>query len=92
MGYVSCHLDGEDGAGRIGLVAVSSHARGDGLGRTLVLAALRWFEEQGVGTVRVVSQARNCEAQRLYQRCGFVTDSVHLWYHKWYEPQDGTLG
>jgi hypothetical protein len=30
---------------------------------------------------------RNYAAQRLYQRCGFLTGSIHLWYHKWYVPQ-----
>jgi hypothetical protein len=31
----------------------------------------------------VVTQARNVPAQRLYQKCGFITRSVELWFHRW---------
>ena len=34
--------------------------------------------------MKVVTQGRNIAGQRLYQRCGFLTRSVELWYHKWY--------
>ena len=27
---------------------------------------------------------RNLAAQRLYQRSGFVTASLQLWYHRWF--------
>lgn len=84
VGYVSCHLDSETGTGRIGLTAVSGETRGKGVGQELVLQALDWFLAQGVQEVTVVTQARNCAAQRLYQRCGFLTHTVQLWYHKWY--------
>ena len=50
-------------------------------------SALDWFATQGVEKVTVVTQGRNGAAQRLYQRCGFVTGSIHLWYHKWNVPQ-----
>ncbi len=84
VGYVSCHLDQEPYMGRIGLVGVSRRAQGQGIGQTLVFSALKWFSTQKVPEVRVVTQGRNCAAQRLYQRCGFLTHSVQLWYHKWY--------
>jgi dTDP-4-amino-4,6-dideoxy-D-galactose acyltransferase len=84
VGYVSCHLDREPYLGRIGLVGVSSQAQGRGIGQTLVFSALKWFSTQKVPEVRVVTQGRNCAAQRLYQRCGFLTQCVQLWYHKWY--------
>jgi len=85
VGYVSCHLDTETGTGKIGLTAVSAEARGKGVGQGLVLQALDWFQAQGAHEVTVVTQGRNCAAQRLYQRCGFLTHSVQLWYHKWYK-------
>jgi ribosomal protein S18 acetylase RimI-like enzyme len=44
---------------------------------------VRWFSEEGVEVVSVVTQARNVRAQRLYQRYGFTTRSVKLWFHRW---------
>jgi hypothetical protein len=46
--------------------------------------ALRWFTENRLNRVEVVTQARNFTAQRLYQRSGFVTANVQLWFHKWF--------
>jgi len=84
-GYISCHLD-PNGEGRIGLVAVGAAAQGKGIGRSLVERALEWFSGSGVRSVSVVTQGRNCHAQRLYQRCGFTTRSLGLWYHLWLNP------
>ena len=83
VGYVSCHLMGE-ARGKIGLVAVGANAQGRGLGRKLLNESLRWFWGFGVKDVTVCTQGRNIAAQRLYQRCGFLTRSVQLWYHRWF--------
>jgi dTDP-4-amino-4,6-dideoxy-D-galactose acyltransferase len=83
-GYVSCHLQ-PNGIGAIGLLAVADRARGVGLGRQLVAAALRFFAEAGCNHVNVVTQGRNCSAQRLYQNCGFRSASMELWYHRWFD-------
>ncbi len=85
-GYISCHLDGPPITGRIGLVGVSHQAQSQGIGQRLVYRALEWFQSQQAGSVVVATQARNIAAQRLYQRCGFLTQSAQLWYHKWYPP------
>lgn len=83
VGYVSCHLASEEPHGKIGLVGVKCEARGRGVGQLLVNHALDWFADRGVESVVVVTQGRNIVGQRLYQRVGFLTQSVHLWYHKW---------
>ena len=83
VGYISCHLEAPH-TGRIGLVGVSSQARGQGIGQALIFSALEWFIAQEIQEVLVVTQGRNLVAQRLYQRCGFLTHAVQLWYHKWY--------
>jgi dTDP-4-amino-4,6-dideoxy-D-galactose acyltransferase len=88
MGYITCHIDQEPYRGRIGLVGVNSQVQGRGTGQTLVFNALKWFSTQQVPEAQVVTQGRNCTAQRLYQRCGFLTQSVQLWYHKWYPPAE----
>lgn len=81
-GYISCSVKGE--VGQIGLIAVGDWARGAGHGKTLVQSALRWFYEHGVTKIRVVTQGRNVPAQRLYQRCGFLTRASDCWYHRWF--------
>jgi dTDP-4-amino-4,6-dideoxy-D-galactose acyltransferase len=83
-GYVSCHIQ-PDSIGTIGLLAVADRARGVGLGSQLVAAALRFFAEAGCNHVNVVTQGRNCAAQRLYQNCGFRSASMELWYHRWFD-------
>lgn len=84
VGYITCHLP-EPLTGNIGLVGVSSAAQGRGLGKILVAAALQWFAAQGVNSVTVVTQGRNLKAQRLYQKCGFLTNAVQLFYHRWFQ-------
>jgi ribosomal protein S18 acetylase RimI-like enzyme len=68
-------------------VSVAADARGRSLGSALVEHSLRWFGERGMKDVSVVTQGRNAAAQRLYQRCGFITDSVQIWYHRWFRKQ-----
>lgn len=82
-GYLTCHL--RDSCGQIGLVAVAPEHRGTGLGGELVSAALQWFSDNHAATVAVVTQATNTSATRLYERAGFVTRSIQLWYHKWFQ-------
>lgn len=87
-GFLSADYAPAEQAGQIGLVGISADARGLGIGHVLVQAAQRWFHEQGARRVSVVTQGRNIAAQRLYQRCGFVTGAVQLWYHKWLDQED----
>jgi dTDP-4-amino-4,6-dideoxy-D-galactose acyltransferase len=83
-GYVSCHLQ-SGGIGAIGLLAVADRSRGLGLGRQLITGALRFLAESGCKQATVVTQGRNCAAQRLYQNCGFRSASMEVWYHRWFE-------
>lgn len=88
VGYIACHLDEQTG-GRIGLVGVAAAARGKGIGLGLVGQSLRWFAAHGARQISVVTQGRNVQAQRLYQRCGFLTRSVQLWHHRWFSHDEG---
>lgn len=87
-GYLSCHLR-EPGLGQIGLFAVAESARGQSLGRQLIVTATEWFARQGVSDVAVATQARSRVARRVYERQGFVTTSVGYWYHLWLAPTAG---
>lgn len=81
-GYTTCHID-KDGAGSIGLLGLAPHARGRGMGSFLINEAISYFRRKDVSRISVVTQGSNLGAQRLYQKCGFMTDSVQLWYHRW---------
>jgi dTDP-4-amino-4,6-dideoxy-D-galactose acyltransferase len=65
------------------LVGVADRAKGQGVGRRLVTRGLQWAADAGRSRMEVVTQGRNYEAQRLYQRCGFVTARTEVWYHWW---------
>lgn len=80
-GYTTCHLTSAEGV--LGLVGVGSDAQGQGLGTLLVNSALNWLAQQGAAQARVTTHGHNIGAQRLYQRAGFITHSVHIWYHNW---------
>jgi dTDP-4-amino-4,6-dideoxy-D-galactose acyltransferase len=73
---------------RSGLLLVAQNARRRGVARALKMASLDWYAEQQVPTMTVATQARNIATQVLNQRCGFILQSVDLWYHKWYSPPD----
>lgn len=81
QGFVTLHSTGP--SARIGLIAVDPAARGCGVGQRLVAEANRWASARGSRELRVVTQGRNTAAQRLYQRCGFLTATAHTWYHAW---------
>jgi len=83
-GFVTCATTPPDAQGKIDLVGVSDKARGRGIGQILVMESLYWFAAQGITTVQVVTQGRNIPAQRLYQKCGFLTSEVGFWYHCWF--------
>jgi len=85
LGYITCNLSKDSQTGRISLVGVAAECRGRGLGKMLVSQALEWIRSAGAQKVFVVTQARNVAAQRLYQAAGFRTDSVKVWYHRWFE-------
>lgn len=84
LGYVSCMVDASGANGQIGLIAVSAQLQQRGLGRKLMAESCRWFAQNRVREVSVVTQGNNLAAQKLYQSCGFRLADLRLWYHKWY--------
>jgi dTDP-4-amino-4,6-dideoxy-D-galactose acyltransferase len=81
-GYISCHVSAK-GQGSIGLIAVGGKHRRNGYGGKLIAGALEYFRERGVRTVRVVTQERNLNGRRLYERHGFTVESAAIYYHAW---------
>lgn len=84
VGFVTCHLQ-KTGEANIGLVGVSDSARGLGCAGGMLGYTANWLSERGIEDLSVVTQGRNVSAQRLYQRCGMLTRSVELWFHKWFQ-------
>ncbi len=83
VGYISCHVL-ERSQGKIGLVGVDGAIQGKGIGKSMIMTSLQWFAEHNISCIRVATQGRNTKAQQLYQSCGFRTQAVQLWYHKWF--------
>lgn len=81
-GYITLKLLG-NGQGQIGLIGVSNEIRGQGIGKSLIYAAFDWCKRNEVDKMFVVTQGRNIIGQNLYQKCGFTTKTVQIWYHKW---------
>lgn len=88
LGYVTCHLNKPRGEANFGLVGVADPARGKGCMSGMLRFAGRWLSDLDFDRVNVVTQGKNIPAQRAYQRCGFITRSVELWFHKWFEQSD----
>jgi ribosomal protein S18 acetylase RimI-like enzyme len=76
-GFVSCKL-GQDGQGRIPLVATARAYQRRGVARRLMSAALTWFTEAGCSVAYVKTQAANYSAVALYERAGFTVDHTEL--------------
>ncbi len=86
-GRASAYITGAveaPGHGSIGLLGVGPAARNRGVAQVLVNGMLQHLCNRGVRLVSVVTQGQNIAAQRVYQRCGFLTRSVKLWYHRWF--------
>ena len=82
VAYLTCEVDSSK-VGQIGLVAVSESERGRRLGEDLVRSSLAWFAKRDRERVRVISQARNVAAAKLYEKLGFDTTATERWFHFW---------
>jgi dTDP-4-amino-4,6-dideoxy-D-galactose acyltransferase len=82
-GYVTCHGKPGDADGSIGLVGVDAAFRGAGVALALVRASQAWFRDVPLPGAIVVTQGRNVEALKVYERAGFRAHRIQLWYHLW---------
>jgi dTDP-4-amino-4,6-dideoxy-D-galactose acyltransferase len=80
-GYVTLSM--KETEAEIGLIAVADSARGGGIGRALVQAAISTTIQRGAKRLSVVTQGRNAAAQRLYQRAGFTIRDALALFHLW---------
>ena len=80
-GYLT--LSAGEEAASIGLVAVDTAYRGRGYGEQLLRTAGRWASDRCLSRMSVVTQGGSAAAVRFYERAGFTSSRVQLWYHKW---------
>jgi dTDP-4-amino-4,6-dideoxy-D-galactose acyltransferase len=73
----------KNGRAEIGLLAVRKDARGRGLGKALVGAALEWAVQRQFLEAQVVTQRANIAACRLYESCGYTIERVERVFHFW---------
>lgn len=71
------------GAARIGLFAVDSAVRRQGIGQQLVEAARKQAQHWNCSYLQVVTQYDNGPACRFYQQCGFELVREEYLYHLW---------
>lgn len=69
--------------GSIGLIAVDQNARGNSIGKELMMTALNTFQKSNVEYVEVVTQRANKIACNFYSSLGFnIKNTVNV-YHLW---------
>lgn len=80
LGYISTRIDRDASKGRIPNLAVTSSARGQGLGRALIEHAVGYFREEGMDVVVIETMESNPVGQSLYPSCGFeeVGRQIHF--------------
>lgn len=86
-GCITCDKD-QQNTGIINLLVIHPDAQGQGLGQALCVAGLNWMAAQGCTAARVVTQGHNVASQRSYQHTGFLTQSVEIWFHKWFDKYE----
>ncbi|HEV2374280.1 MAG TPA: mycothiol synthase [Streptosporangiaceae bacterium] len=70
----------KDGTGEVYVVGVDPAEQGNGLGRALTVAGLRYLRGEGVGEAFLYVDAGNAAAIRMYSSLGFTHDSTDVVY------------
>ena len=71
----------DDQRGRIGLLGVRRGYRGKSVGKSLVRAAMNWFQDRKCKVATVVTQQRNEAACSLYERYFDGERESHTFFH-----------
>ncbi len=67
----------------LGMGAVDSNYRGEGIGKILFENAEKWAFDKGYEEIQIVTQGDNIPACRLYEKLGYSIDSKEYFYHIW---------
>jgi GNAT superfamily N-acetyltransferase len=72
-------------AGEVPLYGVDPSIQGHGIGRGLIIGALRWCESQGIAKMFISTQITNLSSQKVWVRLGFEPTQAHYTFHKWFD-------
>jgi GNAT superfamily N-acetyltransferase len=76
VGLVRTFVEPEDvSSANLVSMWVAPRARGQGIGRQLVVAVVQWARDHDATSVRLWVTETNAAARRLYESCGFVLSS-----------------
>lgn len=84
-------LQNKENTAHVGLFAVSSQSRNNGIGKKLMTAAEYFAQKHNFDTISVTTQSDNKLACRLYERCGFAVESLINTYHYWNKKNADTF-
>jgi GNAT superfamily N-acetyltransferase len=87
LGYHVIRRPGLDHVGNGVLMAVDGRHRGSGVGLGMMNAAAGWFVSLGAESVTTTMQGRSAGVIRLHERLGYLTESVHVWHHRWFDQR-----
>jgi len=76
-------LDIKEGKGTIGLVAIHEDFQHKGIGSIMMRHVINYAQQRQCKTLSVATQLKNIPACRLYEKSGFVVDSVSDIWHWW---------
>ncbi len=82
-GFLSFRFDEPTRKAVIELLAVRESARGQGVADRLLSDSIRRIQSLKASEIDVITQSSNVPAQRLYQKHGFRSRSLELWFHLW---------
>jgi len=70
------------------LFGVSPETQGLGIGRSLMIFALRWFQEQGLNQMLISTQIVNLASQKIWTRLGFEISHAYYTFHRWFDEKN----
>lgn len=73
----------KNNCGSIGLLAVDSEYRGQGIGAHLIRSAQAYWRSRGATEGCVITQLANKPARHLYEKEGFKIEKIENFYHFW---------
>ena len=81
MGFITVQV--RKNKATVGLLAVSSEHRRQGVGRALIQHVKGFALQQECASLTVGTQAKNTGANTLYNKEGFVIERSESWFHIW---------